>query len=248
MLDSEADVKALHPDSSCGDSESLIQQDAKLLDMPEKPRNRDTVLSDYLRTLIAEWEKKREQKELAELCGFPSPSTISMVKKGQGVGAKTSAGFARGFGFQSVDAMVDAAYAWRKGLGEDLDRRLADPLFQKGVELVGSAMPSPTEAEVRTIAADFTEPRFDNRDPMWWFNTVGTELKRDRDRGVVAIGEKRRLASEKAAAKRAEEAEWRSGARKKAGFYEASADAVHRQAEAEREVDRAKRRRKIRAV
>lgn len=249
MVDSESFVKAEPVTHGVGDSESLTRKLAKLANVPAKRRNRDTVLSDYVRHRINEWVRTgREQKELAQVAGFKSPSTVAMVKTGQGVGAASVPGFAKAFQFATVEAMVDAAYEWRKGLGESLDRRLADEAFMQGVALVGSAMPPPTEAEVRTIAADFVGPRFDKRDAVWWFNTVGTELKRDRDRIHAEVVEKKTARLEKARSERAEEGRWRADARRKHDVADAAEETLRREQAAAAEVENKKRRRKIRAL
>lgn len=185
MRDSEPIVKADPGLGGLFDSDSLNRNSCKALNVPTKePTNRDTVLSDFIRHKIREWiNAGREQKDLAEAAGL-RPSAIAMIKGGQGVGAKSAPGIARALGYESVPAMVDAAYAWRQGMGESLERRLEDHAFRAGAAAVALIMVPPTDVELRTIAADFVSPRFDGRDPSWWAATLGTELQRDRARSI----------------------------------------------------------------
>jgi len=185
MRDSEPSVKVGDHHQGPFDSDSLNRNSCNHLIMAAKtPTNRDTVLSDFVRYKIQEWLRAgNEQQALAEKAGL-RPSAIAMIKAGQGVGAKSAPKIAKALGYSSVEAMVDDAYAWRQGLGESLERRLADPNFQAGVAAASLFMVAPTEAEIRTIAADFVAPRFDKREPQWWSSTIGTELVHDRARAL----------------------------------------------------------------
>ncbi len=253
MVDSELFVKVAEVDSATPDSESLTANARNLTYVQPKQENRDRILSDYLRHRLERWLKEgeelqdgREQLDLATKGGFSSPSVIAMVKKGGGVGAKTTPCWAKAFDFASVEAMIDAAHEWRRGLGESLDRRLADPAFRQGVELVGGIMPPPTDAEVRTIAADFVAPRFDGRDPMWWLNTVGAELKRDRDRQQAVANAKHAEQLEKRRAARQQEVAWGESAKLKHRVGELKEEALRAEQKAHAEVEKKKKRRKLR--
>lgn len=247
MVDSEAPVKVPGLGSVPCDSESLTQIAAKLSIVAA---NRDTVLSDYVRFKIREWVEQlgREQKDLAAVAGFKSPSTVAMVKRGQGVGAASAPGFASAFGYSSVQAMVDAAYEWRRGLGESLERRLADESFRKAAEMLGAFMPMPSDAELRTIAADFVGARFDGRDPEWWLRTLSDELKRDRERDRLRANERRTEQADRKREIRTEEGRWRADARRKHDVAAATADLLKRERAAETDVSKMRKRRKIRAV
>lgn len=252
MVDSEPKVKASGALEVNSESIHLTHLSGKLPDMPKKEAsNRDTVLSDFLRLKIEEWVKSgREQKDLAAAAGFRSPSTVAMVKRGQGVGKKTVPGFAKAFGFASVEALVDAAYEWRRGLGESLERRLADPAFVAAVRALGGLIAPPaTDAEIRTIAADFVGPRFDEREADWWLNTIGPELKRDRMRLHSVGAEKREARRVEAGRVRFEEGVWREASRVKAAVVEAQEELAKRAATAAAEVEKKPRKKaKLRAV
>lgn len=215
MIDSEAIVKAYRGEVPRLDSESLTSSQAKLLEMRV---NRDNVLTEFVRQKIRDWceVQKREQKELAKIAGLKSPSVVSMVKDGrQGVGAKTAPGFARAFGYASVDAMSDAAWTARQGTGAGLERRLAEPAFASGVALVANFQVPPTDAELRTIANAYADPYFDGRDAEWWLDTVGDELKRTRARDKAAAVEIKADAATRKSSVRANEDAWREGASRK---------------------------------
>lgn len=207
MVDSESSVKVDTDLNSIHDSESLMSIRDKLSRMRG---NRDTVVSDFTRFKIREWvENGGDQKDIAIKGGMRSASTVAMVKRGQGVGGASTAGFAKAFGYESVEAYVDAAYAWRKGLGFDLERRLADPNFKTAASALGAFMEPPTEAEIRAIASGFVAPRFDGREVDYWVQTLGAELKRDRMQKVTTRVQKQEEAKARQRRVRTEEQAWR---------------------------------------
>jgi hypothetical protein len=205
MNDSEPSVNEAGPQSGVHDSESISMVPAKLANMPS---NRDTVLSDFVRAKIAEWQAGgREQQELAELAGF-AKSTVAQVKKGTGVGAKTAPGFARAFGFPDVQTMVDAAYEWRKSSGLALDELLAEPEVQAAIQQVLTFVAGSTEESVRAILAAFTHPRFRGRDRMYWWETLGKEAKRDADAAISHATDMKARRQEKSSGQKRMEEAW----------------------------------------
>jgi hypothetical protein len=149
--------------------------------VPFVPTNRDTVLTDFVRMKITEWEKSgREQQELAEKAGF-AKSTVSQVKKSTGVGAKTAPGFAKAFDFPNVDAMVDAAYEWRRSSGHALEALLAEEPVQRAMERTITWIVGTTQESLRAILAAYTHPRFRGRSYEFWEKTLGEEAMRDAD-------------------------------------------------------------------
>lgn len=245
MRDSEPNVNESPPASAVYESESKL---ATRANVPNMASNRDTVLTDFVRMKIAEWQAAgREQQELAELAGF-GKSTVAQVKRGTGVGAKTAPGFARAFGFPNVQAMVDAAYEWRKGSGEALDELLAEEAVKSAVETIKTLVVGSTDESLRAILAAFIHPRFRGRDFKYWVETLGTEARRDVDAALAHEAELRARRLEKDRAIRREEGEWRAEALKKNQANEAAAELARREAAADAEVEKRRKRRKIRAV
>lgn len=246
MSDSEPKVNAAPPQSGVYDSEPKRRSGAKVSNMRE---NRDPVLTDFVKMKIAEWQASgREIGEIAQIAGF-SKSIPSQVKRdGMGVGAKTAPGFAKAFGFSNVAAMVDAAYEWRKTSGAALDELLAEEPVQRAIEAVKTFVVGSTDVSLRAILSAFVHPRFRGRDYDFWWQELGREARRDADEAVAhrtELGDRRR---EKDAATRKEESAWRTAARVKNQVAEAKAELVRREAAAEADVEKHKKRRKIRAV
>lgn len=156
--------------------------------------NRQDALSDYIRMRIRDWGASgREYKELARIAGIAmsSPSTVLM---GTGVGRKTGRGYAVAFGFgprsnpdAAYKALQDAAYKWWLSKGQQAADAVAnpdDPGISEAIDVLTKTMGA-SEAQIRTIMADFTAPRFAGRESMFWIQTIGEELKRDRTSAIV---------------------------------------------------------------
>lgn len=246
MLDSESYVKPGACLRRGYDSESLTPTTDKLSDVAgNSASNRDTVLSEFVRHKIREWTAVpgREQKDLAELAGFASPSQISNAKKGIGVGAKSAPGYAKAFGYSSVEAMVDAAYEWRKGSGEALERRLAEDGFRRGVDAVRAFIAPPaTDEEIRAVAADFLEARFDGRDGDYWYKTLGEEIKADRLRDLKAENDRQKLAADRREGAKVIRNAYREASveKKKLADFDAAKEKQKREAEAAAALERLK--------
>lgn len=146
------------------------------------PRNRDDVVSSYVRMRIRQWRETKELQDLARLAGF-AKSTPSQVLLGTGVGAKTGPRFASAFGFPSFDAMKAAAWEWWKAEGAggaDFAAGAAPPAAREAVEAVlGLGQGTPEQLE--TILAAYTHSRFHDRDRDWWISTLLDELRADRE-------------------------------------------------------------------
>lgn len=209
MRDSEPSVKSVGTPVQVHETESESFLRAKILTMPS---NRDTILSDFVRMKIAEWQAAgREQQQLAELAGF-GKSTVAQVKKGTGVGAKTAPGFAKAFGYSDVQEMVDAAYEWRKSSGEALDALLAEEAVQTAITQVKTFVVGATDEAIRAILSAFIHPRFRGRDAMFWVETLGNEAKRDVESAIAHQLSLRNRRLERAVGKRKEEGAWRTAA------------------------------------
>lgn len=158
--------------------------------------NRQDALSDYVRVKIREWQASgRQLQDLARIAGI-TKSSPSTVLAGTGVGSKTGRGYAVAFGYgprtdpdAAYKALQDAAYEWWLAKGERAASAVTtwdDPGFREAVEVLKTTMQA-TEAQIRAIMADFTAPRFAERDSMFWIQTIGAELKRDRERAVPEL-------------------------------------------------------------
>lgn len=145
---------------------------------------RDRPLSDYIRMRIRGWQDGgRELKELARLAGI-GKSSPSQVLLGTGVAGKTAPGYARAFGFKSLEDLDKAAYEWWLSKGKaaaDLVEQPDEPAIKEAIEVLIKTFGA-TEAQLRAILVDFSAERFRGRDAMFWINTLGTEVKRDKDR------------------------------------------------------------------
>lgn len=167
--------------------------------------SRDQALSDYVRKRIREWRADgRELQELAARAGIAksSPSTVLL---GTGVAKKTGQGYARAFGFASYKALQEAAYRWWLEQGQGASEAVAapdEPALAEAIEVVKGTMQA-TDAQIRTIIADFAAQRFRGRDTMWWISTLGAELQRDRQ---STAAEAAKVQETKAAQKRIRQA------------------------------------------
>lgn len=144
-------------------------------------RNRDDVVSSFVRLKIREWrESKRELQELARVAGF-AKSTPSQVLTGTGVGNKTGPGFARAFGYASHDALKMGAWEWWQANNESpAAASPTSPSQQEACDLV-VGLGQGTSEQVATVLHAYAHPRFLERDKDWWIQTLLDELRRDRD-------------------------------------------------------------------
>jgi hypothetical protein len=145
--------------------------------------SRDQALSDYVRKRIRDWKGSgRELQELARIASI-AKSSPSQVLLGTGVAKKTGRGYARAFGFHTFEDLQKAAYEWWLAGGEQAAAAVERPeedSVREAIEILKSTMQA-TEAQLRTILGDFTADRFRGRDTMFWVQTLGAEVKRDRE-------------------------------------------------------------------
>ena len=143
--------------------------------------NRDEAISDYVRMRIREWEdSKRELKALAKEAGV-AKSSPSGIKKGVGVAYKAGVGYAKAFGFKSYfPPMQLTAYAWWlrvKGAANAVDF-VNEPAVVEAIDIV-SRVTGASPERLRTIAGDFSAPRFRDRDTIWWVTLLSEEVRRE---------------------------------------------------------------------
>lgn len=246
MSDSEPDV---NPISSTGVHCKRELDSIARANLSYVPSNRDTVLSDFVRMKIREWEASgREQQELARIAQEVAPqfgkSTVAQVKKGTGVGAKTAPGFARAFGFADVAAMVDAAHDWRRGSGSALDELMAEEPVRVAMENVKLIVSNTTDEQLRSILSAFTAARFRGRDAMFWVQTLGEEAKRDALQQVAANAAKGVERSARTAQIRTERGAWREAAELKSRLPEPTPPPVSPVQPAEEAAPKPRRRRR----
>ncbi len=152
--------------------------------------NRNEALSDYIRTRIREWQSSgREMQELARIVGVAKSGPSGVVRSGVGIGKKSAIGYAVAFGFgtrndpeSAYAAIQAAAYQWWMAKGQhaaEVVSETEDPSMLQAIEVLKDHMQA-TEAQIRAIMADYIAPRFVGRDSMFWIETIGAELKRDR--------------------------------------------------------------------
>ena len=117
---------------------------------------------------------------MARLGGF-APSSVAQVKRGLGVGAKTGPGFARALGFKSYDELKSEAYRWWEKHGRAGADAAAIPLSDAMREAVEAVLllKQGTRAQLETILAAYTHPRFRERDRDLWVLTLLSELRAD---------------------------------------------------------------------
>ncbi len=172
--------------------------------------NRDEVVSSFVRMRIREWKASgRELQELARLAGI-AKSSPSQVLLGTGVARKTRPGYAKAFGYPSEDALLSAAWEWWKAEGQAGEDAVFVPQSdaqREAIDLV-IGLQQGTAAQIATILAAYSHPRFRDRDKDWWLQALLAELRRDREtladdqRAREATGAAQKKVREAQAAKR----------------------------------------------
>ena len=152
-----------------------------MLYVPSKNGPRDRILSEYVRFRIRQWEEGGGQlKDLARAAGI-AKSGPSTVKLGTGVGPSTTPKYAKAFGYKSQEELEHAAFSWWSDKGAAVETKLEEPAIQAAINYLVD-LKQGTEAEMRTILAAYTHPRFLGRDVPWWINTLNIELRLDHEK------------------------------------------------------------------
>ena len=117
-----------------------------------------------------------EQQEIARRTGL-SKGLISAHRARSGVGAKAARAYAKLFGLADVGELRREARAWQDGPAAEVPA--VELEAAEAIEMI-VGLGQATRAQVLTILAAYTHPRFRGRDTAWWTSQLLPEVARDR--------------------------------------------------------------------